>query len=205
VSGGPWNALLCAAAAAVLELDAAMACQFMVSRPIVLGPLLGFFLGQPGLGAGLGVICELFTLEELPVGSWLPLNASVAVATALILSSGPAPVPPELALPVGLAAGLAHKRIEAVLRRRRAKLNALVAGRLERAEEPGLGRLALGELARQAATTFLLLAVLLACRGLVRGAWSASPDALRSGLRFGYAVAPWPGLWSLLRSFKVVS
>lgn len=202
----PWAALLAAAAfTAVVELDASAAGQFMVSRPIVLGPVLGAALGQPGLGAGLGILCELLSLEDLPVGGKLPLNATVAVGAALILALGPSPVTPELALPVGLAAGWGHGRWDGFLRRRRAGLNAVVEGRLSQGLEPRLGALAAGQLLRQAAGTFALLLAILLCRGALRRSWLVFPESLHSGLRFGLAVAPWPALWSLMRSFKVVS
>jgi len=36
---------------ALVELDNLRAGQFMIARPIVLGPLLGWFLGDAGRGA----------------------------------------------------------------------------------------------------------------------------------------------------------
>ncbi|MBI3551119.1 MAG: PTS sugar transporter subunit IIC [Elusimicrobia bacterium] len=202
----PENALACAAAgAAVVELDASAAGQFMLSRPIVVGPVLGLWLGQPALGAGLGVLCELFTVEELPVGGNLPLNATAAVAVALLLSLGPAPVAPELALPAGLFAGWAHCKLESLLRRRRAALCAAVESRLSAGQEPRLLSLAARELLKQSAATLLLLTAALALRGPLLSLWFAAPAFLRTGLKFSLSASPWLVLWSLLRSFKVVS
>ncbi len=202
----PYNAWFFAAGlAAVAELDNAAACQFMICRPIVLGPLLGAALGQIVLGAGLGVVCELFCLEELPVGGCLPLNATMAAATAVLLAAGPIPAAPEAALPAGLLAGWTHAKLESFLRRRRGGLNAVVETRLKAGQEPRLGSLALGELATQAAANLTLLLVFMCGAKLLSSGWRASPNALRAGLHFGLGVSPVLGLWSLIRSFKVVS
>jgi mannose/fructose/N-acetylgalactosamine-specific phosphotransferase system component IIC len=78
-----WGALAAAAAVlAAVELDASHAGQLMISRPLVLGPLIGLAFGQPGLGLGLGALYELFGLEEIPVGGHVPLNATVAAGAA---------------------------------------------------------------------------------------------------------------------------
>jgi mannose/fructose/N-acetylgalactosamine-specific phosphotransferase system component IIC len=197
--------LAAAAAASLIELDASAAGQFMIGRPIVLGPVLGAALGQLGLGAGLGILCELLSLEDLPVGGKLPLNATVAISAALILALGRSPVTPELALPVGLAAGWGHGRWDGFVRRRRAALNAAVESRLGAGLAPRLGALAAGQLLKQAAGTFALLLAVLLGRGALHRCELAAPVALQSGLRFGLAISPWPALWSLMRSFKVLS
>jgi mannose/fructose/N-acetylgalactosamine-specific phosphotransferase system component IIC len=202
----PWVLWSCAVAAcALIELDNAAVGQFMISRPMILGPALGLILEQPVLGAGLGALCELLCLEELPVGGSLPLNAAVAVSVALLLAASPAPAAPELAFPVGLSAGWAHARLESFLRRRRGRLNALVEGRLAAGQDPGLGALALCQLAAQAAATLGVIVAALALGAVLRQFWPRAPLQLRSGLRFGFGVSPWIGLWSLARSFKVVS
>ena len=201
-----WTGLLSAALAfSILELDAASVGQFMISRPIVFGPVMGAVVGQPGLGTGLGALCELFCLEALPVGGSVPPNASVAGAAALVLALGAAPVAVELALPAGLFAGWAHARLEVVLRRGRGALNALVERRLAEAGPPRLAALAVGQALRQAAMTLAVLLLVLMGRGPLRGLWLEAPEFLRAGFGFGLALAPWPAAWALLRSFRMVS
>lgn len=201
-----WLGLVGAAAAcSVIELDATYAGQFMVSRPLVLGPVMGAAFGEPGLGAGLGALCELFCLDALPVGGSVPRNAAVAAAAALILALGPQPVAPALAFPAGLLAGWLHARAEVSLRRRRAALNGALERRLAEGREPGFSSVASGQLLRQAMMTFAVLLAVLALRGPLRRSWEWAPGAARSGLSFGLAMSPWPALWTLVRSFKVVS
>ncbi len=194
-----------AAAAAVIELDAVAVGQLMVSRPLVLGPILGAFLGEPAMGASLGFLFELFNIGDLPVGGNVPLNSTVAVSSALLLTLGPTPVAMELALPTGLAVGWGHARAEGALRRRRSRLNLLVERRLAQGKDTDLGRLAAAELFKQAAMTFAILGLALLCRAPLRWLWAAAPQALSTGLRLGFAASPWLALWALTRSFRVIS
>lgn len=112
------------AGVAVLETDAVLVGQWLFSRPLVVGPLVGWAAGEPVLGAALGALVEVFCLEELPVGSVVPPNGAVAAGTAVLLAAGPSGIPPGLALPVGLALGAAHGRLEARVRSWRAALTA---------------------------------------------------------------------------------
>jgi len=192
--------VLGAVAVALVELDAAHAGQFQVSRPIVLGPLLGLALGHADLGAGVGILLELMSLSELPVGGHLPLNATVASGAALLLAGAPCPVPVELALPVGLALGWLHQRLEGLRRLRRNGLGRSVEALLRLGREPGLGSLAAAELCRQALTTLGLLAAALAALPLLRWGWSIAPEALKAGLRLSWGLSPWLAAASLLRA-----
>ena len=191
-----WSGVLALVAAAgalsVLELDVAEAGQLMIARPIVLGPLFGGAFGRLELGAGLGLLCELFSLEELPVGGNLPLNPAVAVGAALLLALGPAPLAPALAFPAGLLAGWVHAGLEGVLRRRRAGLP----------EGQPLGGLAVRELAAHAAMTLGVLSAALVLRPVLRLGWRHAPEMLRAGLELGFALAPWLAAASLLRSLR---
>ena len=63
---GALPALCCLAA--LVELDTVHVGQWLVSRPILLGPALGALCGAPWLGLGGGALIELFCLDGLPVG-----------------------------------------------------------------------------------------------------------------------------------------
>ncbi len=204
MSGGSAEGLrlvLGALAAAAAELDVACVGQFMLSRPLVLGGALGAALGRARLGAGVGILCELFSLAELPVGSHVPLNATVATASAILMIAGAAPVPLEAAFPAGLFLGWVHRRAETLLRRRRDRLGALVEGRLARGQEPALGRLAAGEAAKEFLLTAGVLAAGLALRAPLRGGLTIAPEAVRAGLNIGLALSPWLAAAALLQSF----
>jgi mannose/fructose/N-acetylgalactosamine-specific phosphotransferase system component IIC len=184
-----------AALVALVELDAVQVGQFMLSRPIVLGALLGLLFRAPQTGVALGLCCELLSLDDVPVGDRLPLNAAVAAAAAFLLTRSPSPLPVAAALPAGLLLGWAHQRIETVLRTRRQALCAQAEGLVRQGGAPRWSRLIGRALAAQAAATFLLLLVGLCAAGpALRALCLRAPDVVVDGFGFGLSVAPWLAL-----------
>jgi PTS system mannose-specific IIC component len=78
----------------IVGLDAVSCPQAMLSRPLVAGALAGAVLGDPVKGLWVGVLLELLTLRQLPVGAarqWDAGPAAVAAAAAYAPSpEGPA-------------------------------------------------------------------------------------------------------------------
>ncbi len=66
----------------LLGLDRTAAGQFMVSQPIVAGPLTGWILGDTSAGFVIGAVLELIWLLDVPVGSFVPANATVGAVSA---------------------------------------------------------------------------------------------------------------------------
>jgi mannose/fructose/N-acetylgalactosamine-specific phosphotransferase system component IIC len=79
------SGILCAAGLSVLELDAAAIGPFLLSRPFVIGPLLGVVLGDIWAGAFFGLVFETLSLSEMPLGGSLKLSAPIAVGVAVWL------------------------------------------------------------------------------------------------------------------------
>lgn len=194
---------LACAAAALLELDRAHVGQFMLSRPIVLGPVVGWLCGNLMYGIEAGAIVEALTADEMPVGHVIPLNASVATASAVLLSSGPRPVHWALSLPAGLCLGGVFRLIEGAIRRRRAGLTRKAEAALE-----GTGRAPLGRLLAAGMGVHALAAA-----GFVYGAaavagpilWSvfrAVPAAVREGFQLAYWMTPWLGAATLAYALR---
>ena len=193
-----------AALVALLELDAVQVGQFMVSRPLVLGPLLGLLFGAPGTGLVLGLCCEFLSLDDVPVGDRLPLNAAVAVAAALLLTRSPRPLPVAAALPVGLAAGWAHQKIETALRYRRQALCRIAERSVQDGGTPPWGRLFGRALGEQAVATFSVLLVAICVAGpFLGGLWWRVPHGVLAGLDLGWRLAPWLGLGVALYALRV--
>lgn len=67
----------------LIYLDRTAVLQIMISRPIVIGPILGMILGNPQLGLKMGVILELLWLNMLPIGSNIPPDDSFASIAAI--------------------------------------------------------------------------------------------------------------------------
>jgi PTS system mannose-specific IIC component len=54
----------------------------MISRPIIIAPVIGSILGDPYAGLIIGAILELFWIDRLPIGIYIPPNDSIAAAMA---------------------------------------------------------------------------------------------------------------------------
>ena len=80
------EALLGSLVGGALALDAEAAFQSMVSRPLVCGPIMGFLLGDVGVGLVIGAILELLNADNLLVGGRTPPDASLATAVAVTLA-----------------------------------------------------------------------------------------------------------------------
>ena len=66
------DCLLASLVAVICGLDRMAVSQFMISRPVVAGPLVGIFLGEPLVGLQVGMLIELLWLGRLPVGATIP-------------------------------------------------------------------------------------------------------------------------------------
>jgi len=64
--------------------------QALISRPVVIAPLIGLFLNNVYAGLIIGALIELIWIDRLPMGTYVPPNDSLAavVATSIALVSG---------------------------------------------------------------------------------------------------------------------
>ena len=78
---------------ALLNLDRQAFGSFMLSRPLVIGLVLGLAAGRVDFGVWLGLSAELLWLAVLPLGGQITPNAGLAVGAAFIAweQSGYAP------------------------------------------------------------------------------------------------------------------
>lgn len=60
----------------ILCLDRVL-IQALVSRPIVVAPIVGLLLNDPYTGLIVGVFLELFWIDRLPIGTYIPPNDSI--------------------------------------------------------------------------------------------------------------------------------
>ncbi len=79
----------------IIGLDRTAAGQFMISQPIVAAPLTGWILGDATAGLIIGAMLELIWVLDMPVGSFVPADATVsavlATAVAALTCPGGAP------------------------------------------------------------------------------------------------------------------
>ena len=86
------KAVLLSLVGGVLSLDKTAAFQTGVSRPIVVGPLTGYLLGDAGAGLMVGVLLELLLIGNLPVGKYVPVHETglaILVTAVTITAFGP--------------------------------------------------------------------------------------------------------------------
>ena len=83
------NVLIVSIAGGLLCLDRVF-IQTLVSRPIVAAPLTGAILGDPYTGLIAGAFIELFWIDRLPIGAYVPPNDTVAaiLIAACAIESG---------------------------------------------------------------------------------------------------------------------
>jgi mannose PTS system EIIC component len=82
------NVLIVSIVGGILCLDRIF-LQVLISRPIVAAPLIGLILGDPYTGLIAGAFIELFWIDRLPIGAYIPPNdtmAAVLIAASAIES-----------------------------------------------------------------------------------------------------------------------
>jgi PTS system mannose-specific IIC component len=64
--------------------------QAMISRPVIIAPFIGLLLNNPYAGLIIGAIIELFWMDRIPVGTYIPPNDSLVavIATSTTLLAG---------------------------------------------------------------------------------------------------------------------
>ena len=70
----------------ILGLDRTAAGQFMISQPIVAGPLTGWILGDMAAGLVIGAILELIWVLDMPVGAFVPADSTIGAVSATALT-----------------------------------------------------------------------------------------------------------------------
>jgi mannose/fructose/N-acetylgalactosamine-specific phosphotransferase system component IIC len=84
--------LVIAFAGGIIGLDRTALGQIMVSQPIVAGPITGWLLGDVAAGIMIGGVLELIWVLDMPVGTFVPADATVgaiaATAIAVLGSNG---------------------------------------------------------------------------------------------------------------------
>lgn len=83
------NVLIVSIVGGTLCLDRVFV-QTLISRPIVSAPLIGAILGDPYTGLIAGAFIELFWIDRLPIGTYIPPNDTLAavLVTAGAIESG---------------------------------------------------------------------------------------------------------------------
>lgn len=76
------------AVATLAGLDLVSVVQSLLSRPVVVGTIAGWVLGDIGVGLRVGVVLEFFALDVVPVGSSRYPDFGAATVAAVLYSVG---------------------------------------------------------------------------------------------------------------------
>lgn len=98
--------------------------QAMISRPVIIAPIIGLLLHNPYAGLVIGAFVELIWLDRIPIGTYIPPNDSitavVATSTAIIAGQklgGISPFPELIALSILIAipCGILAKQMDILI------------------------------------------------------------------------------------------
>jgi len=189
--------LISSAFAGLLGLDAVQSGQFLLSRPVFVGTMLGWLNGCPLEGARIGILLELLYIDFIPVGGVVPPNGAAAAAAGVLAHA--AGLAPSLAFFIGAAAGVAYSPVENRLRFSRSSWSR----RIE--EQVSSGDLNLSRwLARAMLSESLALTAYSVCWAALAAVAARVPGigVLYPGTDFAYSLMPWLGLSGLYFRFR---
>ncbi|HOI75045.1 MAG TPA: PTS sugar transporter subunit IIC [Syntrophales bacterium] len=205
-----WKILLIATAGGLMCLDRVV-LQAMISRPVVAGTLTGWMLGAPATGLLVGALIELFWIDHLPIGTYIPPNETIvtvlAVSVAVLNSPGPSGNVPRETVALSLlmflpVAHLAQKgeQVLVMLNERLAR-QAVAAG--EAGDLGAVSRLHIRAIGRYWLSSAGLLAVLLAV-GVPLLGWLLEhlSHSVRMALQLTYFMFPVVGIAAALKAFS---
>jgi len=191
----------------IIGLDRTAAGQFMISQPIVAGPLTGWVLGDAHAGFVIGAVLELIWVLDMPIGTFVPADATIAAVSATALASlgGRAPAPLSvLGFCVLLSIGTAPLTMfaDSLIRKRNARLAVFaVAGPGEDAITK-LSRAHLSGLVMFFFKSFLLYLIILPTGLVALRLFGFLPEKIHSAMALFVKVLPVLGAALMLRKLS---
>jgi PTS system mannose-specific IIC component len=185
--------------------------QFMISRPVVAGPLTGLALGDPLTGLATGALLELLWVDRIPVGTYVPPNdtfVTVLATAGAILAAGASGPPSReliaLAILIFAPAGFLGQQLEILLRKWNDGLVLQAAEDAKAGDAAGVTRRHLAALGRYLAGSlvFLFVALTFGIR-LLRGIYPDVPGAVLRSLDFACTILPFIGIGVALNTIKL--
>ena len=97
--------------------------QAMISRPVVIAPIIGLLLHNLYAGLVIGAFIELIWLDRIPIGTYIPPNDSlaavVATSTAIIAGQKLGGIPPPelmaLSILIAIPCGILAKQMDILI------------------------------------------------------------------------------------------
>lgn len=186
---------------AFMELDTTYLGQVLISRPVVVGSLLGFVTGDFFLGLQIGIFTELIYLDFMPIGGVVPPSGAISAGVAILMAHFFL-MDIYFAFFVGILSGIVFSFIDKYMRKYRAGLLPSVEKDIIDGKTTS-GMVLLQSLTLQYLVILSFLVVTLTVAGPGFNAISADiPEKLHIAFKFSYFVVPWVGLSVLFISFS---
>ena len=193
--------LLICGVLSLLELDTTYLGQFLFSRPIVCGSILGLISGDFFLGLQIGIFTELIYLDFMPIGGVVPPSGAVSSGLAIIMARFFG-VEIYFAFFIGIIGGIIFSFVEKGLRRLRSKILPDIEKSLKE-NKISCGSVLFQSLFMEFLAVYAFLLVIISIGGPCFGMLNNYiPERLHMALKFSYFVVPWIGLAGLLLSFS---
>lgn len=197
--------LIVAVIGALLNLDVTAVGRIMVSRPIIVAPVIGYILGDFNSGLWMGLIIELLWIGAIPMGAAIPYDTTILSVIAVYWGIRAMPGytgTMVLAIAVAIPAMILHKRIELSLRYLNIGISHWVEkGIMDGKEERISYAVFLGVALYYLQSLFFYLAVLYPGRLLVSFVYSQLPFKAVQALDVSLWLLPLAGIGILLVSF----
>lgn len=193
--------LIYCSALALLELDTTYFGQFLLSRPVVVGSVIGFLTGDFFLGLQLGIFTELIYLDFIPIGGIVPPSGAISAGVGTIMAHF-FNMDIYFAFFVGIVSGILFSFVEKKVRRYRSSILPKIARLLiDGKTTPGM--VMFQSIVFQYLTVFTFLILTITIIGPLFAFISHDiPEKLHIAFKFSYFVVPWVGLSVLFISFS---
>ena len=187
--------------AALLELDTTYAGQWLISRPIIAGPLFGLITGYLMAGIQVGVFAELLFVDISPLGGIIPPSGVMTAAIPMILYS--LGIELYFGFFLGVLAGILFAQLDRWVRKTRLRLMVFLEKNAA-AHPQAIGR-TVGWLLL---TVFLMNLIFVSvcawiCTQLMYNIVAYIPIKAYAAFKFAYMSVPWIGLATLIPAFRL--
>ncbi|MFA5779842.1 MAG: PTS sugar transporter subunit IIC [Elusimicrobiota bacterium] len=107
-----YELLTVSVAGGLILLDSTVFGQFMISRPIVAGPVIGWLCGDVKTGIIIGAVIELLWIGVVPVGVGVPPDSAIVCIVATALAANKAQDAAAIAIIFSVPLGIIFKRLD---------------------------------------------------------------------------------------------
>jgi mannose/fructose/N-acetylgalactosamine-specific phosphotransferase system component IIC len=194
----------------LIGLDRTAVGQVMVSQPVVAGPLTGWILGDPAAGLVVGGVLELIWVLDLPVGTFVPADSTVAAVAATAIAAIGGGGRSDLAV-IGFSLFLTTIMVpftmfaDHLMRTRNAQIPDLAMGRDRRPTESRVTRWHLAGIIAFFLKSFTLCLAFIPAGIIVLSWFQRAPDPFPQAMVAFILFLPFLGVASMARKLSISS